>query len=497
MKLDRHAVLRPLVVGTDVRFRWGVMLTAFLLYAVFLWRAWFDLPNPYADEAFFVPPAHAFAQAFSFYSPSLDPHRALHWMPVGYAVLCGLFMKVSGVVGLWGARLFSTVAFGLIFLALSMVGRRFNRLQFLVLHAPFLTMPLLILARLGRMEALFLLVALLSLGCMLHKRLVGAFALALMSGLVHPNGVYILTACVLLMAQQLHASGLVRSLKRVARAEWWWLAMAVVTVGGYGLYELASYASFAADMTYQLHRKARGLAWTAPLSLVSLAVIAAGGVMAVLSGVREKAVLVAWGAALILSRLIGQEIWYSPGYIVGLALILVALVPMADERTDFVHQPGVVPNARSTVLVAACAFAGMTGIFVVSVMVMGWHGARIQLREPSSPGNVEQVDAIVQSLVQLRAQTGLQDVSCVPFEECMLLLAPAAKAGILVRLNNPLTLPPIGRDCIWVSRAHWEPSTEADIRLTAGRITRYEIKPCGAVWPDKQAYEDYQRLAPH
>lgn len=481
---------------TNARFRRAVMLMALLLYAAFLWRAWFDFPNPYADEAFFVPPAQTFAREFSFYSPSLDPHRALHWMPVGYAVLCGFFMKVSGVAGLWGARLFSTVAFGLILLVLSMVGRRFNRLQFLALYVPFLTLPLLTLSRLARMEALFLLVALVSLWFMLRKRHVASCAFALMSGLIHPNGIYILLAASLFVAPLLYRSGS-RSSFKVARSEWLLLALAVAAVVGYGLYESVSYTSFVTDMGYQFQRKARGLSLMAPLTMLSLAAIVMGGVVAVRSGVREKAVLVAWGAALILSRLIGQELWYSPGYIVGLTLIAVALIPAIGTPADQVEwgRAGAVSRASSKALITTSVFAGMAGVFVMSVLVMGWHGGRIHLRAPKLPDNVEQTQAIVQSLARLRTQPGVQEVSCVPFEECMLLLEPAAKAGFLVRLNNPLTNPPIGRDCIWVSRANREISSGTEVRLTAGRITKYAIRPCGAVWPDKQAYELHERLA--
>lgn len=497
-------MLKPLMVTANVRFRRVVMAMALMLYGVFLWLAWFDFPNPYADEAFFVPPAQTFASDFNFNSPSLDPHRALHWMPVGYAVLCGVFMKASGVAGLWGARLFSTVAFGLILWVLSRVGQRFNRFQYLALYVPFLTLPLLTLSRLGRMESLFLLVVLVSLWFMLRKRVVAACALTLMSCLIHPNGLYILLACLVLMVTQRRVSGQAsgrRAAIHVAWSEWLLLALALATVGGYGLYEYLSIDSFLADMRYQFQRKARAPVLTAPLTWLSLVAVAVGALMSWLSPHREKLILTAWGSALILSRLIGQELWYSPGYIVGLTLILVALVQAtATERTLFkVKGHAATPSGRSPIraqaLIATGVAAVMGGVFVLSAMVMGWHGGRIPLSTSGLPDNADQAQAIVARLRMLKAQTGASEVSCVPFEECMLLLDHAAEAGIVVRLNNPLTHPPIGRDCIWVYRANRVSSSDVDVRLDAGRITNFAIRPCGEGWPDVPAKADEKGLA--
>ncbi|HEX5311743.1 hypothetical protein [Aquabacterium sp.] len=487
-------VIRSLLAPADLPFRCGVALTSLLLYAFFLWRAWFDYPNPYVDEAFFVPPAQAFAQAFTLFSPSLDPQRALHWMPPGYAVLCGLFMKATGISGLWGARLFSTVAFGLILLVLAGIGRRFNRLQFVVLYAPFLTLPLLTLSRIARMEAPYLLLALLSAWFLLRQRPVAAIALAVLSGLVHPNGAYVLLA-VLSLAVWQGFEARPAAARRINGADVAWVALALVAGAAYVWYEWQSYSSFVADMGYQLQRKARGIAWTAPLTLVSLGAMAAGAWAALRLGAHEKRVLVAIGSSLIVSRLLGQELWYSPGYILGFTWIVLALLPAAGPETrlsqDALADSNSVSQVRSGRVGLMAAAVGLSGLFAASTLVLGWHGGRIHLKDAPLAGNVEQTDSVLRRLIQLKNESGLREVSCVPHEACLLWLEAATQAGLLVRFDNPLTHPPVGQECVWVVRANHERTTDADVRLTAGRIQRIDIKPCGSDWPDKDVYEQH------
>ena len=96
---------------------------------------------------------------------------------------------------------------------------------------------------------------------------------------------------------------------------------------------------------------------------------------------------------------------------------------------------------------------------------------------------------MLRRLVQLKNESELREVSCVPHEACLLWLEAATQAGLLVRFDNPLTHPPVGQECVWV--ANHERTSDADVRLTAGRIQRIDIKPCGSDWPDKDVYEQY------
>jgi len=460
------------------RFRMAVLVAAFLLYGVYLYCAWIGYPNPFVDEAFFVPPALSFSQSYSFFSVHLDPNRALHWMPVGYAVLCGLFMKWSGVAGFWGARLFSSVAFGFALLILPLIGKKFNKAQILALHMPFLTLPLLTLARLGRMEALFLLMVLISMLFMLRRRMVAAVAVSMLSGLVHPNGAYVLAGCLMLLLVQIRGEGV-----RLTFASWRKdMPLFVIALGcvlAYLAYELLSYQYFLMDMSYQFKRKARGVNLFSSLNVFSMAVMAAGGLLLRHAYTWERAVLVVFGAGLMLMRFIGQEIWYSPGYIVGLALIFVAALGAWPARVS------VVPSSRASQgLLALLGVASLGIVFVLSSFVQGWHGGRIDAFGSGSQAldDARLVESVVQKLASMNTGDGQGSFSCIPFQECLLLLKPAAEAGLLVRLNNAVTAPPIGKNCVWISRANAAPSTDAETRLDSGPIKHIDIRPCGSSW---------------
>ena len=72
-----------------------LLLTLLFVVAVSLsWRAhraagaWF--PPPWPDESAFGWQAIAFSEHGSLVSPELNPHRVVHWMPPGYAVLTGM-----------------------------------------------------------------------------------------------------------------------------------------------------------------------------------------------------------------------------------------------------------------------------------------------------------------------------------------------------------------------------------------------------------------------
>jgi hypothetical protein len=460
------------------RFRMAVLVAAFLLYGVYLYCAWIGYPNPFVDEAFFVPPALSFSQSYSFFSVHLDPNRALHWMPVGYAVLCGLFMKWSGVAGFWGARLFSSVAFGFALLILPLIGKKFNKAQVLALQMPFLTLPLLTLARLGRMEALFLLLVLISMLFMLRRRMVAAVAVSMLSGLVHPNGAYVLAGCLMLLLVQIRGEGV-----RLTFASWRKdMPLFVIALGcvlAYLAYELLSYQYFLMDMSYQFKRKARGVNLFSSLNVFSMAVMAAGGLLLRHAYTWERAVLVVFGAGLMLMRFIGQEIWYSPGYIVGLALIFVAALGAWPARVS------VVPSSRASQgLLALLGVASLGIVFVLSSFVQGWHGGRIDAFGSGSQAldDARLVESVVQKLASMNTGDGQGSFSCIPFQECLLLLKPAAEAGLLVRLNNAVTAPPIGKNCVWISRANAASSTDAELRLDSGPIKHIDIRPCGPSW---------------
>ncbi len=462
------------------------LLVALILYGWFLWCAWFTYPNPYVDEAFFVPPALAFADRLDLHAPSLDPFRALHWMPVGHAVIAGLFVKLSGVSGLWGMRLFSSVAYGLALLVLGQASRQLSRLQALLVFMPFLMMPALTLSRMARMESLLYLMVLLVLWALLQRRLGLAIGMAVLSLLVHPNGAFAglsVVACLLCLWRLV---GFV-SVWRTVWRDWLWLLVAFALLGGYALYELHHYDDFLADMGYQFARKARGFDWARPLNALSLLLICGSVWAAWVSGRWSRFVLAAWGAGLMLSRLVGQEIWYSPGYTIGAMAVVASWFPprLSTECATPVAPPS--GPSRGDRIAWLAAVMGLGAGFFLSVFVSGWHGGRLSLsdmRIGSGVADQEQVRAIARGLAQRVGLSQRLSVSCVPLAECLVLWDQAESAGFDIRLSNPMTSPPIGEQCVWIRRANAAISTDAEIRLDAGRIINYAIDRCGADWAE-------------
>jgi len=480
-----HAVRRCLApVGRS--YGHAFLLAALILYGWFLWCAWFVYPNPYIDESFFAPPALAFADHLDLHAPSLDPTRALHWMPVGHAVMAGLFVKLSGVSGLWGVRLFSSVVYGLALVVLGQAARKLSRLQVLLVFMPFLMMPALTLSRMARMEALLYLLIVLVLYALLRRRPGAAIGMAVLSVLVHPNGAFAglsVAACLVYEWRQL---GFV-AVWRAVRRDWPCLLVALTLLGAYAFYEFRNADYFLADMGYQFARKSRGFDWALPLNAVSLLLIIASTWAAWTCGRRSRFVLTMWGAGLMLSRLVGQEIWYSPGYTIGLMAVLAGWFP-PDSSTVLAApaaHAGRPSSGDRTVWLAAVGVLG--AVFSCSVFVLGWHGGQLSLsdmRVGSGAADRGQVHAMAQELVQRVGSSRRVSVSCVPLAECLVLWEQAQSVGFDIRLSNPLTSPPLGEHCIWIRRANAALSTDAETRLDAGRILSYAIDRCGSGWPE-------------
>lgn len=478
-----HAVRRCLApVGR--LYGHAFLVAALILYGWFLWCAWFVYPNPYVDEAFFAPPALAFADHFDLHAPSLDPIRALHWMPVGHAVMAGLFVKLSGVPGLWGVRLFSSVVYGLALVVLGQVARKLSRLQLLLVFMPFLMMPALTLSRMARMEALLYLMVVLVLYALLRRRPGLAIGMAVLSVLVHPNGAFAGLSVAACLAYEWRQVGFA-AVWRAVRRDWPCLLAALMLLGAYAFYEFRNYDYFLADMGYQFSRKARGFDWARPLNALSLLLIIASTWRAWVSGHRSRFVLTMWGGGLMLSRLVGQEIWYSPAYTIGLMAVLAGWFPPdspAVRATPAAHAGQASSGDRPVWLVAV----GLLGaVFSCSVFLLGWHGGKLSLSDPSAGSGMAdrgQVRAMAQALAQRIDPSRRLSVSCIPLAECLVLWEQAQNVGFDIRLSSPLTSPPIGEQCIWVRRANAVLSTDADIRLDAGRIVSYAIDRCGADW---------------
>jgi len=483
-----------MTVAHASRVQGWLAVVAALLCAAFLALAGSAFPSPFFDEGYFVPPAMAWSQSASFWAPELDPNRALHWMPVGHFVLAGSFVKLisliggsglKGLTGLAGVRLFSSLAFALTLLVLAALTRRLHAVQAWCLLLPFVTLPLLTLARLARMESLFLLVVMLCLWALLRRREGWALGLALLSGLVHPNGVFVCVAVAVCLAHAWRTQGWATVLDRIQRDRWP-LALCALLAAAYGAYELLHWADFLTDMRFQMARKARHFDWRSPFNLACLVLVSASAGWAGLRGGTARVALMAIGASLVVCRLVGQETWYTPGCLVGVAMLVASWWPLNWPGASSVErrsQPVWLGMARH--LLPWLGGALLPATFVLSVFVIGWHGARLPW--PGAPqaavlSRAQLAQAVIYDLRQRSGGVAGVGVSCAPWFECVALWGPLREAGFVIRLSNPVTQPAPGQFCVAILRERPVHDADAAAQLYRGGVTGFAIEPCEGQW---------------
>ena len=151
-------------------------------------------PVPWDDEALFIYPAAAIAEANQVQTDSLNAERPVFYHSPGYPIALGLFFKVAPP-GLVSARWFSWGLLALAFLAcLGVVRRLAGRLHAeIVLSLFFLGGHVTIAGNVARPEALVLGLCLAGFGMMVSKRPWTAVSLLVLGCLVHPTA-WILSA---------------------------------------------------------------------------------------------------------------------------------------------------------------------------------------------------------------------------------------------------------------------------------------------------------------
>jgi hypothetical protein len=458
---------------------------ALALYAFFRFLAGAEFPTPVMDEAYFAPPSLAFAQSFDFHAPSLDPQRPLHWMPVGYPLLAGLWVRISGMQGLEGVRMFTTLGFVVLLVSLSRMARRLSPAQAWVMFAACLTVPLMGMSSMSRMEPVFWCFVVWTLWSLLAARPALAMAFALMSGLIHPNGVFL---CLAALAGAFSLAG------SMGRASWWRatrvdlpvLLVAMALCLAYLTYEWRHWADFSADMQFQLQRKSRAISWRSPLNAGSAVVLVASVGMALWHGSVVRQALVVVGAALMLIRVVGQEIFYSPGYVLGLSMVLAAWLP----------EPGVQARTSGRLApfwslpVGAWTMPVWGGLLCVtfagSVFIQGWHGSKFSWRTEAASAlaapDAQMAERIVADALPHLSAHGAREVSCLPWYECMSLWRAAERVGLTVKLYNPVTQPPAADLCVSIDRSNPGPMDERGSNWSRGQIVAYQIESCGVRW---------------
>jgi hypothetical protein len=333
--------------------RWGSFLlllsAAAILSFVLAHAVWpLTLPPPWQDEVHFLIPAISFAHGDGFSGARMLTPQ-IYWMPSGYYILNGIVFFLSDH-GLRLARLVSFLCVTgaalilrhVVAVALGELDERRPVLGTALVLVWYLSLPVVFGADIARPDALALLTTLAALDCLLRGRLLGGFAFAALSVMVHP--LLALPACAVAFC----ALPMLRpSCLKTLRVQWWeWLILVIAAaVVAVEIERLASdFAVYRAHWVFQLSRKAGRHAGAAvKLSAVVTFVAACWAFVSCWRGgawvdskmppsLPWRFVLV-FGIAGLFAHLTGKEMWYFPILLLGLLLILCALLGSARQES--------------------------------------------------------------------------------------------------------------------------------------------------------------------
>jgi hypothetical protein len=200
--------LRDLPICDILMSMWGqlslnkVICASYLVLLIILcYFAGFKFPVPWDDEACFLLQAYSFTKNNSLLSPYLSPERVVMWEPPAYFILIGIIFKLttfSVSIARLISLLFTFVSFTFAVKIIDTVkGNTFLKLAMLLffLHPTFIAM-----ANIGRQEAIYFALALISLYLLLTRRHLSALSVAAFSGLFHFNGIYVTLLCLIVIA---------------------------------------------------------------------------------------------------------------------------------------------------------------------------------------------------------------------------------------------------------------------------------------------------------
>jgi hypothetical protein len=289
-------------------------------------RMLFDFPLPWADEAAFISQGFALNHTGSFFVYALNPDRVVMWMPPGYMLaLAAVFRALGYSFGL--ARGFSTACFAaascLIFGVAYTNLRGWQRPAVVpAILACLLTPYVIVIANVARMEALFLLLAMLSLTWTLAGRPWVGLAIVIAMSLVHPNAVYFVLPFLPLVAPS-------RWRLRVPQHDRLDLAALGITTlccAGYAIFIGFHWHAFVTDMEFQVAIKA-----TLPFNdvynrLFAGAVVGAVAARAAVAAQSVSAPLTMslFACSFYLMALLGREDWYEFAMSAACLLALIA-----------------------------------------------------------------------------------------------------------------------------------------------------------------------------
>ncbi|UCC43036.1 MAG: hypothetical protein JSU65_07740, partial [Candidatus Zixiibacteriota bacterium] len=285
-----------------------------LFFALQMWQhisASYALPIPWPDESHFLWQAVAFSENGSFFAPQINPERAVFWMPPGFMVAVGLWLKIFGL-SLGIARTFSFVMLALSFLALAALLRqqRLPLLSLVVAGIIYLNGPFAACGNNARPEAMLLCFIFCGFLLISHRHGWKGLALLALTPLIHPNGIYFVAGAIIYLVASRRLSA---DFKKMSKFDLASLVIFALLWLAYLFYVVSNWSDFAHDMTFQIeHKSGRDIRSRLinPQSVISLLVVAA----ACWYLARQKiswGLLIAIGLPAWLAYQIGFEMWYD------------------------------------------------------------------------------------------------------------------------------------------------------------------------------------------
>jgi hypothetical protein len=254
--------LRDLPICDILMSMWGqlslnkVICASYLALLIILcYFAGFKFPVPWDDEAYFLLQGYSFAKTNSLLSPFLSPEKVVMWEPPAYFILMGMIFKLTAF-SLRTARfislLFTFLSFTFIVKIIdTLKGNTFLKLAMFLffLHPTFIAM-----ANIGRQEAIYFALALISLYLLLTGRHLSALSVAVFSGLFHFNGIYVTVLCLIVivvscMKNRGHLKQYISSQFR--KMDLLIFTAAVLAWCAYAALAIGNFNSFINDMTFQ------------------------------------------------------------------------------------------------------------------------------------------------------------------------------------------------------------------------------------------------------
>jgi hypothetical protein len=215
----------------------------------------FKFPVPWDDEAYFLLQAYSFAKTNSLLSPYISPERVVMWIPPGYLILMGMIFKLTAFslrIARCISLLFTFLSFTFAIKIIDVLkGNTFLKLTMFLffLHPTFIAM-----ANVGRQEAVYFALALISLYLLLTGRHLSALSAAVFSGLFHFNGIYVTLLSLIVIAiscmkNRGHIETYIASQFR--KMDLLIFMVTVLAWGAYAALAISNFDSFIRDMTFQ------------------------------------------------------------------------------------------------------------------------------------------------------------------------------------------------------------------------------------------------------